>query len=290
VASLKSVDAPGFYERAGLNVETYDLRTEAAVAGVLQNDVEFYLEQAAVAGGPVLDLGGGTGRVALPLARAGYEVTLVDRSDAMLRRADEKLTELPPDVGGRVRIVNGDIADFELRNEYGLAIAPFRAFQALLTPAAQRSCVRSVQRHLVPGGWFVVQLFDPLLQTLVAEPGAPPNPDRGTVRHPKTGNEVRIRVLERRTDPLRDKSWTSAGSSRSSIPRGELRATRRRSSRCAGRTGTRCGTCSSWAGSTSRPSTATSGVPRRRTGASRSGSRVSPQPRGGRWSRCSIRP
>lgn len=80
-------DAPAFYARPSLNIESYDARADLAA---LEGDVDFYLRLAEAADGPVLDLGGGTGRVAWPLAERGYEVTTLDISGAMLAASRAK--------------------------------------------------------------------------------------------------------------------------------------------------------------------------------------------------------
>jgi SAM-dependent methyltransferase len=200
----------GFYERSGLNVETYDARTALQADAALADDVSFFTARARASGGPVLDLGTGTGRVAIPLARAGFTVVGLDLSPHMLAQARQKLEREPAEVRDRVRLVQGDMAAFDLGERFGLAVIPFRGFQIITTPQAQRNCLTSVHTHLRPGGILVLHLFDPLLQTLVPEETAAPHPDRGTVRHPQTGNEVRVRVLSRRNDPLRqvfDEEW-----------------------------------------------------------------------------------
>ncbi|MGZ3642173.1 MAG: class I SAM-dependent methyltransferase, partial [Candidatus Limnocylindrales bacterium] len=82
---------PAFYERPGLNAETYDARTAAYVpSSTVEGDVAFYLAQGAEVGGPVLELGCGTGRVAWALAASGHEVVGLDRSRVMLEQAEAK--------------------------------------------------------------------------------------------------------------------------------------------------------------------------------------------------------
>lgn len=144
----------------------YDLLT-AAVA-----DIPFYLEEARSCGGPVLELGCGTGRVTLPLAGAGLEVVGLDRSPDMLARAEEKLAALPPEVRARVTLLQGDMRDFRLRRRFPLIIIPYRSFQCLLTPEEQRRCLTCVRRHLLPGGRLILTLLDPRPE-VVAPPWSP---------------------------------------------------------------------------------------------------------------------
>jgi SAM-dependent methyltransferase len=194
---------PGsFYTEPGLNTETYDVRTarDLALQG-LDGDVAFYLDEAERAGGPVLELGGGTGRVAWALAEAGFEVDLLDLSPAMIEIAEARRPDKPRAVGDRLRTVLADMTEFEIDRRFRLVIAPFRAFATLLSWEDQRRCLEAAWRHLEPGGRVILHLFDPRLDLLARE--GPPNPDRGSVRHPVTGNEVRITVLSRSLDLLR---------------------------------------------------------------------------------------
>jgi hypothetical protein len=94
------------------------------------------------------------------------------------------------------------MAHFQLDRRFALALAPFRSFMLVPSPNRQRQCLESVREHLVPGGRLIVDLFDPRLDVLGAETDVAPNPDRGAVRHPMTGNEVQIQVLSRSTDRL----------------------------------------------------------------------------------------
>ena len=131
-----------------------------------QADVRFYVEQARGAGAPVLELGCGTGRVLLPVARAGVEVTGVDASAAMLGICREKLAAEPDAVRARASLVLADMRRFELDQVFGLAMIPFRPFQHLLTVEDQLSCLGAIRRHLCPGGVLVLDLFNPSLAML----------------------------------------------------------------------------------------------------------------------------
>lgn len=184
-----------------------DVETELHIAGSpVEGDVDFYLARARLTGGPVLDVGCGTGRVSIPLARTGFDVTGVDRSAASLSIAEGKRSELRADVRERLRFVEGDLAALNLARRFSLIVTPFRVFQFLLTPDAQRAALLALARHLVPGGQLVLDLFDPRLEwcTDVAATPEPPAPRAaGEVRHPRTGNRVTIEVIDRVNDPLR---------------------------------------------------------------------------------------
>lgn len=199
VAMARVTDAHAFYARSSLNIESYDARAELAA---LEGEVEFYLRRAATAGGPVLDLGGGTGRIAWPLAENGHEVTSLDISEAMLVAARAKASQHPGAVG-HISFVRADMRSFELDTRFALAITPGRVFQSLLTPDDQRRALRAIHRHLRPDGAFVAQLFDPRLEWCTPMDGPVDHPDRGSARSAATGNAVLASVLHRVNDPLR---------------------------------------------------------------------------------------
>jgi len=104
--------------------------------------------------GPVLELGIGTGRLALPLA-ARVPVHGIDASSAMVDRLRAKSG------GAQVPVSIGDFTDFELGERFSLVFVAFNTLFALLTQHAQLSCFRAVARHLAPGGRFLVEAFVP---------------------------------------------------------------------------------------------------------------------------------
>jgi SAM-dependent methyltransferase len=111
---------------------------------------------AALAGpGPALELGIGTGRVAIPLAAAGVEVHGIDASDAMV----ERLRAKPGSEAIPVTI--GDFRDFSLDTAFSTIYVPFNTFFGLLSQDDQVTCFRTVARHLTPDGVFVMEAFVP---------------------------------------------------------------------------------------------------------------------------------
>jgi len=110
---------------------------------------------ARVGTGPVLELGIGTGRLALPLAARGVEVHGIDSSEAMVA----KLREKPG--GERVTVSMGDFGDFDLGQRFRLVFVAFNTLFALPDQEAQLSCFAAVSRHLLPGGRFLVEAFVP---------------------------------------------------------------------------------------------------------------------------------
>lgn len=167
--------------------------------GLLSGDVEFYLDCARRFGGPILELGTGTGRILLPLAEAGHEVVGLDLSAAMLDAAAAKLDERP-ELAVRARLVQGDMTDFDLGRRFALIIIPARSFQHVVTPSGQRAALRSAHRHLVPGGHLILDLFDPNFELLFASGPADPFPRES--RDPRSGQLVRRTVVARHNDPL----------------------------------------------------------------------------------------
>lgn len=190
-----------FYEADSLNTEIYDVRADAIISGSpVEGDVDFYRRLAGETGGPVLDIGCGTGRVAVVLAEDGVEVVGVDLSMPMLRLAEERRASLPPEVAARLTFVHGDMETLDLARRFPLIVAPSRVFQFLLTSDAQRAG-RALRSHLHVDGRLVLDLFDPLLDKVV--PGAAFPPRGGELIHPKSGNRVTWEVAGRSPEPER---------------------------------------------------------------------------------------
>jgi SAM-dependent methyltransferase len=183
-----------------LAASTYDLLTAQANPQV-QGDVAFYLDCAHRFGGPVLELGVGTGRVAWPLVEVGFAVTGLDGAPPMLAEARRKGAARPAEQRARLRLEQGDMAAFDLGATFALALIPFSAFQHLAEPAAQRACLARAHRHLQPGGHLVLDVFDPWLDRCVPD-AITPNPDR-EARDPVTGQRICRRSIRRQNDPLR---------------------------------------------------------------------------------------
>ncbi|HEU5219637.1 MAG TPA: class I SAM-dependent methyltransferase [Gemmatimonadales bacterium] len=133
-------------------------------------DVAFFVEAAREAGSPVLELGSGTGRVLIPVARAGVEIVGLDASPSMLAVCRERLEQEPESVRQRAGLVEGDMRSFDLPRKFTLAMLPFRPFQHLVSVSDQLACLGCIHRHLVPGGRLILDLFNPSLDALVNRP------------------------------------------------------------------------------------------------------------------------
>lgn len=136
-----------------------------------RRDVQLYVGLAQECRGRVLEVGCGTGRVLLPIARTGVEIDGLDASQAMLDRCAKALTAEPSEVQRRVRLHHGDAREFELGTKFDLVIAPFRVVQHLITLEEQLAFLTSVARHLHPGGVLAFDVFNPNFAALVAADG-----------------------------------------------------------------------------------------------------------------------
>lgn len=127
--------------------------------GAYDEDFAFYGGLATRAGGPILELGCGTGRILTRLASAGFEIDGLDISEQTLNIARRRLLEAQ--VQRPVCLIRADAGDFATDRTYNLVIFPLNSFLHLATPARQVSCLRSVHRILVPGGTFALDLPNP---------------------------------------------------------------------------------------------------------------------------------
>jgi SAM-dependent methyltransferase len=130
-------------------------------------DVDFFVEAAKESGGPVLEVGCGTGRVLIPTARAGIEISGLDLSPHMLAVCRERLKAEAQKVQSRVRLVEGDMRQFELGQTFSLVTLPFRPFQRLILLEEQLTCLGCIHRHLAEGGKLILDIFNPMLEALV---------------------------------------------------------------------------------------------------------------------------
>lgn len=135
-------------------------------------DLGVWGDLAAAAAGPVLDLGCGTGRVALHLAEAGHDVTGVDSEPELVAELGARARAR----GLRVRAHALDARSLELERTFALAIAPMQVVQLLGGPEGRAATLGAVRRHLSPGGRFAAALADPF-EGMALEQVLPPLPD-----------------------------------------------------------------------------------------------------------------
>jgi SAM-dependent methyltransferase len=132
--------------------------------GSYEADLALWEELAGEAGPPVLDLGCGTGRVALHLARRGHPVVGVDIEPELLEALADRAAGLP------VQTLHADARDFDLGRTVALALAPMQTLQLLDDAADRVACLRRVYAHLEPGGRFAASI----LEEMPPPDGAPP--------------------------------------------------------------------------------------------------------------------
>jgi SAM-dependent methyltransferase len=123
-----------------------------------RRDVPFWRDLALKVGRPVLELGCGTGRIGIPLARAGVSVVGIDRSEPMLARARQRMRRAR--LGGRLRLVRGDIRrlPFARPAPFGLVMAPYGMLQSLLQDADLAATLDAVAAVLPRGAMFGIDL------------------------------------------------------------------------------------------------------------------------------------
>lgn len=126
-------------------------------------DLDLYLALADRAGGSILELGVGTGRLAVPLAEAGHLVTGVDLDPAMLGRARARATASARSIADRLDLVEGDLVDLRLPSTgtFALAFIALNSLLVLSTRTAQQAALNTMAEHLAPGGLAAVDVWIP---------------------------------------------------------------------------------------------------------------------------------
>ena len=155
-----------------------------------RHDVDYYVALASQTRGPTLELGCGTGRVTLAIAKAGHPIVGIDAQAAMIKRAGQRARQAPANVQKHVSFRKGDIRRFRSEPRYPLVIAPFNVFMHLYTRSDVERALSTVRHHLTPRGRFV---FDVLLPD-PASLGRDPN--RGYRAGHVRRDGVRLRYTE----------------------------------------------------------------------------------------------
>lgn len=143
----------------------YDLSHDRLV-----DDIPFLLRLAAETRGPVVEIGCGSGRLLVPLIRAGFDVTGIDSSPEMLARAELRLAAEPPDIRARARLVAGDIrtVDMQPTREFGLAVFGYNTFMHL-DEAAAGAALKRLRPLLRADGRVVIDVAGPMLLSSSAD-------------------------------------------------------------------------------------------------------------------------
>ena len=133
-------------------------------------DVVWYTEQYLEEKGPVLEIGVGTGRTALPAVRKGAEVVGIDLSPTMLAQAEVRRSRLARGKQAKLTLIEADMRNFDLGRKFGLISCPFNAFQHLYTHEDIERCLACVRDHLEPDGLFIFDVLMPDLEYFLRSP------------------------------------------------------------------------------------------------------------------------
>jgi SAM-dependent methyltransferase len=161
--------------------------------GNSQDDVPFYLAMARETGGPVCELACGTGRVLLPIARAGFEVTGIDVSQAMLDKLQAKLEKEPREVQARVALKCADMRDYRFSQKFKFIFCAFNSFLHLMTTDDQLACLANVREYLADDGRLVLNVFAPDHRRLTGRDGK----EVSVERDPETGRDMVVTTISK---------------------------------------------------------------------------------------------
>ena len=134
-----------------------------------KDDIDFYVKQAKASGGNALEVGVGTARLAIHLARAGVDTWGVEPSSHMLKAAEKNMAREDKETQARLHMVQGDAQSFRLPERFGLIYFPSCSFDHILTPMNQTAALVNIKNHLAPKGRYVFDLY--LVKELVADSG-----------------------------------------------------------------------------------------------------------------------
>lgn len=156
-----------------------------------RRDVFFYAELASGSGGPVLELGVGTGRVAREIARRGVDVVGVDSMPEMLKQAKLRFEKLPRAARDRIELRRGDMRRIRLARTFPMVISPFNVFMHLYERRDVERALATVLHHLKPQGRFVFDVLLPQPESLARDPQRIYRV--GTVKRPGQGRRFNYR-------------------------------------------------------------------------------------------------
>ena len=177
MAEADSTDVYGEYS------EFYD-----NYVGDFLDDLPLYMEFANSAKTPVLEIGAGSGRLTLPMARNGVRVVAVDVSVSMLSILNARLKDEPQEVRDRVSVVQADACELDLGESFDLVMVPYYTFNYLLTDVDQKRALERIRAHLSDSGHVLLDMYTPWRRLEYC----PPEPIfRNEVVDPRTGNRIR---------------------------------------------------------------------------------------------------
>ena len=136
----------------------------------IEIDIPMYLRYAQKQGSPILELGCGTGRVTLPLARAGFEIWGIDCSAPMLDKARRKAAQ-EPSIQEYLHFIQADMQAFQIDNRFKLVFIPYNTFMHLLTRPHQNACLQCIRKHLCDDGLLIIDIKVPYYANLKQSDG-----------------------------------------------------------------------------------------------------------------------
>ncbi len=163
--------------------ELYD-----AIYSWVRDDIEFYVAAARAAGGPVLELGCGTGRILLPSLEAGADIEGIDLHEGMLAELRRKAAARGLDP----RVAPGDMREIRRARRFALVTIPFRTFLHNLTAADQLATLRGCREHLEPGGRLLFNAFHVSFEIAAARTNVTEPALERTLKDPSTGRHIEI--------------------------------------------------------------------------------------------------
>jgi SAM-dependent methyltransferase len=162
--------------------ETYDWTEQST------DDILFFLDFAEKVQGPILEIGAGTGRVSVPLAAHGNNITALDISESMLSRAKAKCDS------SNISFVTADFLSFSLDKAFKLIIAPARVFEHAISDKERKAAFLNCYKHLQPSGYLVLYVWGPPSDT------NPEPPEKSKLIDPSNNHgQLRFYWREKRT-------------------------------------------------------------------------------------------
>lgn len=155
-----------------MDISPYDAWAEIydSVFSYVNEDIPFYVDEAVRSGGPVIELGCGTGRVAIPIALSGIDIVGLDSSSLMIKRARQKANQTEV---SNLRLIQADMIEFKFDDKFPLAIVPFHGLLSLLSLKDIERTLLNIRRHLTPEGKLIFDIFVPDLNMMVQDGDVP---------------------------------------------------------------------------------------------------------------------
>ena len=174
--------------------QSYDIYVETLYQGDMKKRVtDFHLGLAQSEGkGGILDIGCGTGSIAIPLAESGLRVFAFDISEAMIRRFRAKIDGLAPSIRDRIAASVQSMVDFRYDRSFSLAMIPRSGFMHLLTAEDQRRALTNINRHLEAAGVLTLNTFDPNIPYIANHCRTPGDFEKRTAFVSDSGDVVEI--------------------------------------------------------------------------------------------------